>query len=103
VENRRRRAYAPGQAHAQGRTRRTEGIEPLADGTVVIKARVRAAPHDGAANDALRKLVGGALGVAPGRVSIVAGPTARIKTLHIEGDGARLAAALEMRANEATA
>jgi uncharacterized protein len=80
-----------------------EGIEPLANGTVVLRARVRAAPRDGAANDALRKLVGRALGVAPTRVHVAAGAAARTKTLRVEGDGAKLAAALEMHVNEAAA
>ena len=76
-------------------------IEGLADGKMVLKARVRAAPHGGAANDALRRLIGRAVGVAPGRVRIVAGATARSKTLLIEGDGAKLAAALELHVREA--
>jgi uncharacterized protein YggU (UPF0235/DUF167 family) len=78
-----------------------EGIEPMADGTVVLKARVRAAPHEGAANVALQKLIANLVTVAPRRVHLVAGATARIKRLKIEGDGPRLAAALEMQINEA--
>jgi len=71
-----------------------DGIERLADRRVVVKARVRAAPHEGAANAALIKLVAAALDTAPRRVSLVSGATARIKRLKIEGDGAALAAAL---------
>ena len=78
-----------------------DGIEPLADGRMVLKARVRAAAHDGAANDALCKLVGRAVGAAQNRVRIVAGATARTKTLLVEGDGAKLAAALELHLNDA--
>jgi uncharacterized protein YggU (UPF0235/DUF167 family) len=77
-----------------------ESVEPLADGTVVLKARVRAAPHEGAANAALRKLIASLLAVAPGRVRLVAGLTARTKRLKIEGDGAKLAAALEVLIGE---
>jgi uncharacterized protein len=80
-----------------------EGVEPLADGTVVLKARVRAAAHEGSANAALQKLIAGLVAVAPRRVHLVAGTTARIKRLKIEGDGAKLAAALDMRFDEVTA
>jgi uncharacterized protein len=72
-----------------------EGVEPRADGTVVLKARVRAAAHEGAANAALQKLIARVLAVAPRRVHLVAGLTARTKRLKIEGDGAKLAAALD--------
>jgi uncharacterized protein YggU (UPF0235/DUF167 family) len=80
-----------------------EGVESLADGTVALKARVRAAPHEGAANAALIKLIASVLAVAPRRVHLVAGATARLKHLKIDGDGAKLAAALELRARGALA
>jgi uncharacterized protein YggU (UPF0235/DUF167 family) len=80
-----------------------DGVERLADGTVVLKARVRAAAHEGAANAALRALVADVLGIARSRVDLVAGANARLKRLRIEGDGAKLAAALEMHVNEAAA
>jgi len=72
-----------------------EGIEQLADGRAVLKARVRAAASDGEANAALIRLIADALDVAPRRVSLTAGGTSRIKRLMIEGDGVALAAALE--------
>lgn len=72
-----------------------DGVEMLADRTVVLRARVRAAPHEGAANDALRALLAKTLAVAPSRVRLLAGATARIKTIGIGGDGAALAAKLE--------
>ena len=72
-----------------------EGIEQLADGRRVLKARVRAAPADGEANRALIRLIAAALDVAPRRVSLEAGATARIKRVMIEGDSAALAAALQ--------
>ena len=71
-----------------------DGIEQLADGRTVVKARVRALPNDGAANAALIRLVADALDVAPRDVSLAAGATARIKRLKISGDPAVLAAAL---------
>ena len=72
-----------------------EGIEQLADGKFVLKARVRATPSEGEANDALMRLLADALDVAPRQVSLIAGATARIKRLKIKGDGVALGAALE--------
>lgn len=71
------------------------GVETLADGRAVLKARVRAAPEDGRANDALVALVAEALGAPRRSVTIAAGHTARLKKLFIAGDPARLVAALE--------
>jgi uncharacterized protein (TIGR00251 family) len=76
-----------------------EGIEDLADGRCVVKARVRAAPSDGEANAALVRLLAGALGLAPRHVRLVAGDKARVKRLRIDGDGAALAAALRRLLN----
>ena len=74
------------------------GVEQRADGNAVLKVRVRAAAVDGAANEALIQLIGGTLGIAPRNVALVAGQTARIKRLKIEGDGPALAAAFERMA-----
>jgi uncharacterized protein (TIGR00251 family) len=71
-----------------------DGIETLSDGRPVLKARVRAVPEDGKANDALVKLIAKAAGVSASAVEISAGHTARVKTLAISGDPDRLAAAL---------
>lgn len=78
-----------------------DGVERLADGAAVLKARVRAAPHEGAANEALVRLVARSLGVAPSRVALTAGAAARIKTLRVEGDPAALAAKLDALSTEA--
>jgi len=72
-----------------------EGIETLADGRAVLKARVRSAPSEGAANTALIKLLAKACAVPPHDVSINAGAKARIKRVAIAGDAATLAARLE--------
>jgi uncharacterized protein len=72
-----------------------DGIQQLADGRFVLNAWVRAAASEGEANEALIRLIAGALDIAPRKVSLVAGATARIKRLMIEGDGKALAAALE--------
>ena len=66
-----------------------------ADGRSVLKARVRAAPSEGEANEALMRLIAKAVGVPPRDVALVAGATARIKRLTISGDGPTLIAALE--------
>ena len=72
-----------------------DGIEHLADGRAVMKARVRVAPSEGAANAALVRLIADALDVAARNVSVVAGATARIKRVKITGDARTLAAALD--------
>jgi uncharacterized protein (TIGR00251 family) len=72
-----------------------DGIERLADGKCVLKARVRAAPTEGGANDALARLLAQTVGVAPRQVAIVAGATARVKRLLIRGDAPTIAGALE--------
>ena len=72
-----------------------DGIEVLGDGRAVLKARVRAAPSEGEANDALCRLIAKGTGVPPRDVTLVAGATTRIKRLVIAGDGPTLIAALE--------
>jgi len=72
-----------------------DGIEFLADGRAVLKARVAAPPSEGEANEALRRLIAKAAGVPPRDVALVAGAGARIKRLSIAGDGPTLIAALE--------
>jgi uncharacterized protein len=71
-----------------------EGVERRADGRIVLKARVRAAPFEGQANEALCRLLAHELGLAPRRVEIAAGEGARIKRLRIAGDPQMLDAAL---------
>jgi uncharacterized protein (TIGR00251 family) len=78
-----------------------EGIEMLADGRAVLKARVRAAPSEGAANQALVHLLADALDIAPRAVSIAAGATARIKRVKLEGNPSTLIPALEKAVEDA--
>lgn len=63
-----------------------------ADGKPHLKVRVAAPPHDGCANDALIALLAKSLGIAKGKVEIVAGAAARLKTIAIAQPdaGARL-------------
>ncbi len=72
-----------------------EGIETLADGACVLKARVRAVPEDGRANDALVTLVAKNLKTPASRIKITSGATARHKTLLLEGDTLEILAKLE--------
>jgi uncharacterized protein YggU (UPF0235/DUF167 family) len=72
-----------------------DGIERLADGSCVLKARVRAAASDGQANGALTRLIAGCLEIAPREISLVVGATSRIKRILIRGDARAAAAALE--------
>jgi uncharacterized protein YggU (UPF0235/DUF167 family) len=72
-----------------------DGIEQLSDGRSVLKARVRAAPTEGEANDALCRLIAKTLRIPPRDVVLSAGATSRIKRLAISGDGPTLIAALE--------
>jgi uncharacterized protein (TIGR00251 family) len=72
-----------------------DGIETAADGRPVLKARVRAAPSEGEANDALVRLIAKVVGVPPRDVALIAGHSARLKRLKIAGAAVALAEALE--------
>ena len=74
---------------------RIDGVETTADGRSHVKARVRAVPENGAANQAPERMMAKALGVPASAVSVVAGSTSRLKTLRILGDGAELAKSVE--------
>jgi uncharacterized protein (TIGR00251 family) len=54
-----------------------------------LKVALTAPPVDGAANEALRKLLAKALGVAKSDVEILRGDHARIKVLRVHGVSAR--------------
>lgn len=72
-----------------------DGFETLADGRVVLKARVRAAPSEGEANAALIGLLSRLLDLPKSRITLVQGASARIKTVGLEGDAALLQCRLE--------
>jgi uncharacterized protein len=72
-----------------------DGIEHLADGRAVLKARVAAPPSEGEANEALCRLVAKAVGIPMRDVTLAAGVTGRLKRLIIAGDSPTLIAALE--------
>ena len=71
-----------------------DGVEALSDGRRILKVRVRAAPEDGAANEGVRRLLAGALGLPASAVSLESGATTRLKTFSIAGEAGPLAARL---------
>jgi uncharacterized protein YggU (UPF0235/DUF167 family) len=66
----------------------------------VLKARVRALPEDGRANDALVKLIARWLKVPPSSVSVAHGGKSRLKQILIEGEPGALAQLIEARVGE---
>jgi uncharacterized protein (TIGR00251 family) len=66
----------------QPRASRNEIGEPLGD---TLRIRVTAPPIDSAANDAVVKLLAGALGIGRGSVEVVRGRTSRHKLIRIRG------------------
>jgi uncharacterized protein (TIGR00251 family) len=90
-------AGEPFAAHAQGVTlviRLTpksnrdaiEGIATGSDGRSCVKARVRALPSEGAANDALVRLIAKWIGAPRRDVSILSGATSRGKIVLVRGE-----------------
>ena len=71
-----------------------EGAVVLADGACVLKARVRAVPEDGKANDALIALVAKSLKFPASRIKIASGATARHKALVLDGDASEISGRL---------
>jgi uncharacterized protein YggU (UPF0235/DUF167 family) len=69
---------------------RIEGAEGRDDGSAVLRVRVKAVPDKGKANAAVIALLAKALGVPKSAVTLVAGDTARLKTVAIEGDSEAL-------------
>jgi uncharacterized protein YggU (UPF0235/DUF167 family) len=77
-----------------------DGREVLADGKAVLKVRVRSAPTDGAANEAVRRLIAATVARPASAVRLASGATARVKTLAIAGDPAGIVRALETAAGQ---
>jgi uncharacterized protein len=72
-----------------------DGTVRLSDGSTALKARVAAAPTEGAANDALLRLLARILRVAPRDMTLVGGATSRLKRILIKRDAGAAAAVLE--------
>jgi len=62
-----------------------DGVATLSDGTRVLLARVRTAPEDGKANEALCRLIADALGVAASKARLVSGAKSRLKQVGVTG------------------
>jgi hypothetical protein len=71
-----------------------DGLETLADGSTVVKMRVRAIAEAGEANRAVTEVLAKALGVPKTKVRLVSGATSRLKQIAVDGDPAKLAEAL---------
>jgi uncharacterized protein YggU (UPF0235/DUF167 family) len=78
----------------RGGADRIEGLVADAAGRALLAVRVSAPPAEGAANDAVVRLIAGALGVAKRDVKLLSGAQARVKRLAVAGDPAVLAARL---------
>jgi uncharacterized protein YggU (UPF0235/DUF167 family) len=72
-----------------------DGIETLADGRCVLKARVRVTVSEGEANAALIRLLARELRIASRYIALIAGAMARIKRLKIAGGSSSLMASFE--------
>lgn len=68
--------------HVQPRASRSEIIGQHG---AALKVRLQAPPVDGAANEALVRLLADSLGVPQRAVRVVAGATSRAKTVEVEG------------------
>ena len=75
---------------------RIEGVVTRADGETVLKLRVAAVPDKGKANAAAIALLSKALGVPKSSIGLIAGDTARMKTLAIAGVADELATKLRL-------
>lgn len=73
------------------RADRLDGLETLADGTTVLKARVTAPPEGGKANAALVRLLAKRWKLAKSDILLLAGEASRRKSLLLRGDAAALA------------
>jgi uncharacterized protein (TIGR00251 family) len=75
------------------------GIEEFG-GAAVLKARVRALPEDGRANEALARLVARWLKLPPSSVSVAQGGKSRTKQILVEGEAGTLESLIQTRLGE---
>jgi uncharacterized protein YggU (UPF0235/DUF167 family) len=73
-----------------------DGLMPTPEGPA-LKARVRGVPADGAANDAVGRLLAEWLGVPKTSVSVAAGAKSRLKSLRVVGEPQGLEVRLRAR------
>ncbi len=72
-----------------------DGVATLSDGACVLLVRVRSAPEEGKANEALCRLIAEKLGVAASKARLVAGAKSRLKQVAVTGEPEELARRLE--------
>jgi uncharacterized protein YggU (UPF0235/DUF167 family) len=72
-----------------------DGVATLSDGTRVLLVRVRTAPEDGRANEALCRLIASSLGVAASKARLATGAKSRLKQVAVTGEPEVLMARLE--------
>ncbi|CAH1650283.1 conserved hypothetical protein [Hyphomicrobiales bacterium] len=68
-----------------------DGIAVLSDGRAVLKARVRVAAEDGAANAALLAMLAKAAGLPASAASLKSGHRMRLKTIALAGNATEIA------------
>ncbi len=76
-------------------TNRVDGPQTLSDGRFVLAARVRNAPEDGHANEALLRLLASALDVRVSNCNLKSGGKSRLKCVCVSGDPDALSKKLE--------
>ena len=74
----------------RARADRLDGIARLADGTSVLKVSVTAPPEAGRANEALLRLLAGALKLPRRDLKLASGAKSRSKLIHVAGEPATL-------------
>lgn len=72
-----------------------DGLIAGADGRMLLGVRVAVPPAEGAANDAVVRLLAGALGLRRRDVTITAGAASRVKQVQLTGDAQAIVARLE--------
>lgn len=72
-----------------------EGLVETGDGRHALALRVRAAPSDGAANDAATRLLADSLDIPRRAVTLVSGQSARLKQFHLAGQASAMADRLD--------
>src|SRR3546814_2642682 len=72
-----------------------EGLTDTGGGKMALAVRVGAAPSEGAANEAVLKLITRTLDLPPRSASLVSGASARLKQVRLEGPAEMIVARLE--------
>jgi uncharacterized protein (TIGR00251 family) len=71
------------------------GVRETSDGRHHLAVKIASPPENGAANEALRRLIADAAGLGRSAITIVAGAQAREKRLKLTGDPVAILASLQ--------